>query len=135
VTRKQIEKLLEGCEVQSGSKGYWFKVEEEGLAGGIAKFANPVKEALTERLGLEPGMLVVVAAGSHIIIATGPHQVVHPMHAGPAKLGVRAYHRLIHLGSLGVIYLRTGNLVLGIYLQKRATDRHKDQRRKGKKNR
>ena len=63
LTRKQIDKLLEGCEVQSGSKGYWFKVEEEGLAGGIAKFANPVKEALTERLGLEPGMLVVVAAG------------------------------------------------------------------------
>ena len=63
LTRKQIEKLLTDCEVQSGSKGYWFKVEEEGLAGGIAKFANPVKEALTERLGLEPGMLVVVAAG------------------------------------------------------------------------
>ena len=63
LTRKQIEKLLSDCEVQSGSKGYWFKVEEEGLAGGIAKFANPVKEALTERLGLEPGMLVVVAAG------------------------------------------------------------------------
>ncbi len=63
LTRKQIEKLLADCEVQSGSKGYWFKVEEEGLAGGIAKFANPVKEALTERLGLEPGMLVVVAAG------------------------------------------------------------------------
>jgi len=63
LTRKQIEKLLTDCEVQSGSKGYWFKVEEEGLAGGIAKFAGPVKEALTERLGLEPGMLVVVAAG------------------------------------------------------------------------
>ena len=63
LTRKQIEKLLADCEVQSGSKGYWFKVEEEGLAGGIAKFAGPVKEALTERLGLEPGMLVVVAAG------------------------------------------------------------------------
>ena len=63
LTRKQIEKLLTDCEVQSGSKGYWFKVEEEGLAGGIAKFAGSVKEALTERLGLEPGMLVVVAAG------------------------------------------------------------------------
>ena len=63
LTRKQIEKLLTDCEVQSGSKGYWFKVEEEGLAGGISKFAGPVKEALTERLGLEPGMLVVVAAG------------------------------------------------------------------------
>ncbi len=71
LTRKQIDKLLEGCEVQSGSKGYWFKVEEEGLAGGIAKFANPVKEALTERLGLEPGTLVVVAAGEQATKSMG----------------------------------------------------------------
>ncbi len=71
LTRKQIEKLLTDCEVQSGSKGYWFKVEEEGLAGGIAKFANPVKEALTERLGLEPGMLVVVAAGEQATKSMG----------------------------------------------------------------
>ena len=71
LTRKQIEKLLSDCEVQSGSKGYWFKVEEEGLAGGIAKFANPVKELLTERLGLEPGMLVVVAAGEQATKSMG----------------------------------------------------------------
>ncbi len=71
LTRKQIDKLLEGCEVQSGSKGYWFKVEEEGLAGGVAKFANPVKEALTERLALEPGMLVVLAAGAQAVKSMG----------------------------------------------------------------
>ena len=37
LTRKQIEKLLADCEVQSGSKGYWFKTDEAGaLAGGVA---------------------------------------------------------------------------------------------------
>ncbi len=71
LTRKQIDKLLADCEVQSGSKGYWFKVEEEGLAGGVAKFANPVKDALTERLALEPGMLVVLAAGEQATKSMG----------------------------------------------------------------
>ena len=37
LTRKQIDKLLGDCEVQSGTKSYWFKVDENGdLAGGIA---------------------------------------------------------------------------------------------------
>ena len=71
LTRKQIDKLLADCEVQSGSKGYWFKVEEEGLAGGVAKFATPVKDALTERLALEPGMLVVLAAGEQATKSMG----------------------------------------------------------------
>ena len=71
LTRKQIDKLLADCEVQSGSKGYWFKVEEEGLAGGVAKFANPVRDALTERLALEPGMLVVLAAGEQATKSMG----------------------------------------------------------------
>ena len=45
LTRKQIEKLLTDCEVQSGSKGYWFKVDEKGeLAGGITKFVSGMKE-------------------------------------------------------------------------------------------
>ena len=62
LTRKQIEKLLTDCEVQSGSKGYWFKVDEHGaLAGGIAKFVDHDKCA--ELLELAPNTLVVVAAG------------------------------------------------------------------------
>ena len=41
LTRKQIEKLLTDCEVQSGQKGYWFKVDEQGgIAGGVAKFMD-----------------------------------------------------------------------------------------------
>ena len=30
LTRKQIDKLLGNCEVQSGSKAYWFKMDENG---------------------------------------------------------------------------------------------------------
>ena len=64
LTRKQIDKLLTDCEVQSGSKGYWFKMDEHGeLAGGIAKFVTGKKDALVEKLGLKPNTLVVVAAG------------------------------------------------------------------------
>ena len=62
LTRKQIEKLLGDCEVQSGSKGYWFKTDENGeLPGGIAKFVN--KEEAAGLLALKPNTLVVVAAG------------------------------------------------------------------------
>lgn len=62
LTRKQVEKLLTDCEVQSGSKGYWFKVDEKGeLAGGIAKFVN--KDEAAKLLNLAPNTLVVVAAG------------------------------------------------------------------------
>ena len=62
LTRKQIEKLLTDCEVQSGAKGYWFKCDETGaLAGGVAKFVDAEKAAAL--LPLKPNTLVVLAAG------------------------------------------------------------------------
>ena len=65
LTRKQIDKLLGDCEVQSGSKAYWFKMDENGqLAGGIAKFVTGIQEQLTQALDLKPNTLVLVAAGS-----------------------------------------------------------------------
>ena len=64
LTRKAIDQLCTDVEVQSGSKPYWFKVDENGqLAGGIAKFMTGCQTALTEKLGLKPNMLVGVAAG------------------------------------------------------------------------
>ena len=64
LTRKQIDKLLGDCEVQSGSKAYWFKMDENGqLAGGIAKFVTGIQEQLTQALDLKPNTLVLVAAG------------------------------------------------------------------------
>ena len=65
LTRKQIDKLLGDCEVQSGSKAYWFKMDENGqLAGGIAKFVTGIQEQLTQALDLKPNTLVLVAAGA-----------------------------------------------------------------------
>ena len=62
LTRKQVEKLLSDCEVQSGSKAYWFKVDEKGeLAGGIAKFVTGLRPQLEQVLTLAPNTLVVVA--------------------------------------------------------------------------
>ena len=72
LTRKQIEKLLTDCEVQSGSKGYWFKVDDSGeIAGGIGKFVAPVKEELAKVLALKPNTLVVVAAGESATKSVG----------------------------------------------------------------
>ena len=72
LTRKQIEKLLTDCEVQSGSKAYWFKVDENGeIAGGIGKFVVPVKDELGKVLNLKPNTLVVVAAGEYATKSAG----------------------------------------------------------------
>jgi len=62
LTRKQIDKLLADCEVQSGAKGYWFKTDESGaIAGGVAKFVDADKAKAM--LSLAPNTLVVLAAG------------------------------------------------------------------------
>ncbi len=64
MTRKNIDKLCADVEVQAGCKPYWFKVGDDGeFAGGVAKFINDRKEAITEKLGLKPGYLVGVCAG------------------------------------------------------------------------
>ena len=72
LTRKQVEKLLTDCEVQSGTKGYWFKVDENGaLAGGIAKFVAPVEAELAKVLNLKPNTLVVASAGEYATKGAG----------------------------------------------------------------
>ena len=70
LTRKQIEKLLADCEVQSGTKGYWFKVDESGaIAGGIAKFVD--KAGAEALLPLEKNTLVVLSAGALAVKMAG----------------------------------------------------------------
>ena len=50
--------------MQAGVKGYWFKMDENGeLAGGVAKFVQGCKDALVERLGLQPNTLVLRRGG------------------------------------------------------------------------
>ena len=72
LTRKQVEKLLTDCEVQSGSKAYWFKVDENGqLAGGIAKFVAPVEAELGKIIDLKPGTLVLATTGQYATKSVG----------------------------------------------------------------
>ena len=64
-TRKQIDKLCADVEVQSGGKVYWFRYDENGeIVGGIAKFVQPIKEAVVAALGLEKGSFVGLTAGA-----------------------------------------------------------------------
>ncbi len=63
-TRKQIDKLCAGVEVQAGEKAYWFRYDEnQEIVGGIAKFIQPLKEQAVEALGLTPGCFVGLTAG------------------------------------------------------------------------
>ena len=66
-TRKQIDGLCNEVEVQSGSKAYWFRYDENGeIVGGIAKFVQPIKDQVVEALGLTPGCFVGLTAGAKL---------------------------------------------------------------------
>ena len=72
LARKAVDKLCADVEVQSGSKAYWFKVDEKGeLAGGIAKFVTGLRPQLEQVLTLAPNTLVVVAAGASATKSAG----------------------------------------------------------------
>ena len=66
-TRKQIDKLCADVEVQAGGKVYWFRYDEKGeIVGGIAKFVQPIKDAVVAALGLEKGTFVGLTAGKKL---------------------------------------------------------------------
>ena len=63
-TRKQIDKLCADVEVVSGSKAYWFRLDENGeIVGGIAKFLQENKDAVIAALDLRPNTFVALSAG------------------------------------------------------------------------
>ena len=64
-SRKVIEKMLEEVEIQAGSKAFWFRLDENGeIVGGIAKFLQDKKDEVVNKLQLQPGNFVGVAAGT-----------------------------------------------------------------------
>ena len=64
-TRKQIDKLVADVEVISGSKSYWFRLDENGeIVGGIAKFLQEKKDEVIKTLNLQPNTFVALSAGS-----------------------------------------------------------------------
>ncbi len=63
-TRKQIDKLCADVEVISGSKPYWFRLDDKGeIVGGIAKFLQPIKDKVISALNLVPNTFVGLSAG------------------------------------------------------------------------
>ena len=63
-TRKFIDKTLSDVEVVSGSKPYWFRLDENGeVVGGIAKFVQPIKAQVVSALGLKANDFVALSAG------------------------------------------------------------------------
>ena len=63
-TRKEIDKLCADVEVESGSKAYWFRVDENGnYVGGISKFLTDRKTEVDAALNLKPGDFIGVTAG------------------------------------------------------------------------
>ena len=63
-TRKFIDKTLADVEVVSGGKPYWFRLDENGeIVGGIAKFVQPIKEAVVSAMGLKANDFVALSAG------------------------------------------------------------------------
>ncbi|MBR6987793.1 MAG: aspartate--tRNA ligase [Clostridiales bacterium] len=64
-SRKFIDKTMADCEIQSGSKGYWFRMDENGeIVGGISKFVAPKKDEVIAKLGLKPDTLIVLSSGN-----------------------------------------------------------------------
>ena len=64
-SRKFIDKLMADVEIQSGNKGYWFRMDENSeIVGGISKFVAPKKDEVVNALGLKPNTLVVLSAGT-----------------------------------------------------------------------
>ena len=64
LTRKQIDKLCDDVAVQAGAKPYWVRMDENGaLVGGVAKFLAGHEQALKD-LGMVPGSLGLIAAGT-----------------------------------------------------------------------
>ncbi len=64
LTRKQIDKLCDDVAVQAGAKPYWVRMDENGaLVGGVAKFLAGHEDALRD-LGMAPGSLALIAAGT-----------------------------------------------------------------------
>ncbi len=63
-TRKAIDKWAADVEVQSANKAYWFRLDADGaLVGGISKFLQERKDAVSADLGLRAGDFVALCAG------------------------------------------------------------------------
>ncbi|SDE54131.1 aspartyl-tRNA synthetase [Thermus arciformis] len=75
LSRKEVAELEELAK-RHGAKGLaWARVEEGGFAGGVAKFLEPVREALLKATGAGPGDTLLFVAGPRRVAAEALGQV------------------------------------------------------------
>ncbi|MBX3351544.1 MAG: aspartate--tRNA ligase [Phycisphaeraceae bacterium] len=69
LTRKQLDGYTEYVKAQFGAGGLpYAKVENGAFATGVAKFLEPVKDALVAKLGLKDGDLVIFGADKKSLV-------------------------------------------------------------------
>lgn len=68
-TRKFIDGITADFEKNTGSKMFWFKLDNGALTGGIAKFLNERRDEIAEKLNLKQGSAVFLVAGSKSAVA------------------------------------------------------------------
>ena len=74
-TRKKIDLLDETAKTHGAGGMPWVRWTEEGPEGGAAKFIAPIADALVDKLGLEPGDVVVFGADTWETCVTALGQV------------------------------------------------------------
>ena len=74
-TRKKIDLLDETAKIHGAGGMPWVRWTEDGPEGGAAKFIAPIAEALQEKIGVQPGDIVVFGADSWETCVTALGQV------------------------------------------------------------
>lgn len=75
LSRKEIAELEELAKRHRAKGLAWARVEEGGFSGGVAKFLEPVREALLEATGARPGDTLLFVAGTLRVAAEALGQV------------------------------------------------------------
>ncbi len=70
LSRKELAQLEEEAKRHKAQGLAWARVEEGGFSGGVARFLEPVREALLEATGARPGDTLLFVAGTLRVAAT-----------------------------------------------------------------
>ena len=70
LSRKEVAELEEVAKRHKAQGLAWARVEEGGFSGGVAKFLEPVREALLQATEARPGDTLLFVAGPRTVAAT-----------------------------------------------------------------
>lgn len=75
LSRKEMAGLEEVAKRQGAEGLAWARVGEEGFSGGVARFLEPVREAVLKATGARPGEILLLVAGPWRVAALALGQV------------------------------------------------------------